>query len=1040
MKKFLAYLLVIVISVSLGFAVFYLVRDNEKISLSTTTLYKDKGSTFELALDMTKNNSYTKITVNSSNEKVVSIKNREIDVKKGVAKATLMANEGGIVRVNFQTNNSKFRNLYCDITIGDGSKENPYFISNPAQLASIGKELENGEENKYTLDSHYEIVENLDLSQVDDVWKPIGNEVNKFTGSINGNGHTIYNMNISNSASKNIGLFSNIGANGKVENVKFTNINIVGSDDTQSIGTVAGVNEGTISRVEITNLTISSLARNCYIGGVAGKNLSSFSTVAPINATIIRSFAELTLNGGTNGEFTNGINGYVGGITAINQGGTVAYTYTKGNAVLGENLNIYGGIIGNNKYVENPGSVSGYSKDLAGFVRDCYTLVNVNSDSVGVASVGAIIGQNTDRAGEDKVNQILGCYYGENINLSNGIGGNADEKYVAQAMTESNMKSLSNYVSYIEKEPYIENGDIKYKDGDIVYWDTKIWSIVNGQNQGYPIINMTAMEVNPHISGDSFERVSTLQDWHDRISSGLDGNYLIPEHLENTTNFEWTPIGTIEKPFIGQICSEGDHVSTIKGLKIKENLDQKYSGMFGVIGNGAIIKNICLEDAIVASNNVEVAGAVAAYNNGNIENCIVKNGIVKASKIVGGIAGVNEGTITSCDVVGGVVGEEMMSAGNSLVLNVISSETAIIGGMVGKNSGSIVANIQNTNSVKGFVNLQSASVLSDRLYMGGVAGQNDGDISYAVVELNYSDGNTKYGMQIGNVNAYVGGIAGRTTGHIARVRVSANILASAEKDTYVGGVAGVFVAKEGKDKIEFANITNSNLNGKYVGGLVASINTSYSEKLAFNNNWLRNFTSEQYKVKSSVYNDGLKYVLYASAVNDDVSLGGSYTAGIAYDITKGVVLDCYSQANLGGENNAGLVYYIRFNKDKEGGLMTRCYAVVKFDAGSKNFQVSASNIHSDGWDINKRTAGFIDDYYYTVVKDKNSKEPVYSGNLIIGVGNLFTNDSNRITKRDRNASTMKGDSLWSSFVANSGVTGTSVWSVGGGYPTINGLI
>lgn len=1038
MKKFLAYLLVIVISVSLGFAVFYLVRDNEKISLSTTTLYKDKGSTFELALDMTKNNSYTKITVSSSNEKVVSIKNREIDLKKGVAKATLMANQGGIVRVNFQTNNSKFRNLYCDITIGDGSKENPYFISNAAQLYMIGRDSENGEENKYTLDSHYEIVENLDLSQVDDVWKPIGNEVNKFTGSINGNGHTIFNMNISNSASKNIGLFSNIGANGKVENVKFTNINIIGSDDTQSIGTVAGVNEGTISRVEITNLSISNLANNCYVGGVAGKNLSSFSTVAPVNATIIRSFAELKLNGGTSGEYVMGINGYVGGITGLNQGGTVAYTYTKGTAVLGENLAVYGGIIGNNQFVENTGMATGYTKDLSGFVRDCYSLVSVNSNSVGGASMGGIIGHNIDRAGEDKINQILGCYYGENINLSNGIGSVADEKYVAQAMTESNMKSLPNYVSYIEKEPYIENGDIKYKDGDIIYWDTKIWSIVNGQNEGYPIINMTAMEVNPHISGSSFERVSTLQDLHDRISSNLDGEYLM-EDIANTTNYEWTPIGTIEKPFTGKVYGKDD-ISTIKALKIKENITQNYAGMFGVVGNGAIIKNICLEDVIVVANNVDVAGAFVAYNYGNIENCTVKNGIVKANKIVGGIASENSGTLTSCEVIGGVVGEGIITAGSSLVLNVVSSEEAYIGGMVGQNEGTIKADVNNTNNVKGFVNLQSASQISDRLYIGGIAGQNDGDISYAVVGLNYSDGPTKYGMQIGNVNAYVGGIAGYTTGHISHVKVIANILASADKDTYVGGVAGVFVAKEEKNSIEFANITNSNLNGKYVGGLVASINTSYSQRFAFDNNWFRNFTSEQYKVKSSIYNSDLKYVVYASAVNSDVTLRGSYTAGIAYDITKGVVLDSYSQANLGGKNNAGLVYYIRFNKDREGGLMTRCYAVVKFDEGKTNYQVSASNIHSDGFNINKRTAGFIDDYYYTVEKDKNSKEPTYSGSLIINVGNIFTNDNNRITKRDRSSSTMKGDSLWTSFKADSGVTGKSVWSTGGGYPTIIGLI
>jgi len=51
MKKFLVTLVVILIAVSLGFGIFFLVRDNEVISIKSTSLYKDANQTFEIALD-----------------------------------------------------------------------------------------------------------------------------------------------------------------------------------------------------------------------------------------------------------------------------------------------------------------------------------------------------------------------------------------------------------------------------------------------------------------------------------------------------------------------------------------------------------------------------------------------------------------------------------------------------------------------------------------------------------------------------------------------------------------------------------------------------------------------------------------------------------------------------------------------------------------------------------------------------------------------------------------------------------------------------
>lgn len=1061
MRKFLTYLLVIVVTVSLGFAVFYLVRDNEKIALSKTTLYMEKGDTIELALDMSKNNSYTKISVSSSNEKVVSIKSRDINVKKGIAKATLVANEGGVVRVNFQTNNSKFRNLYCDITIGDGVNT-PYYISTAEQLSKIGRVLPNGEENKYTLDSKYEIVANIDLSQADDQWAPIGSEVSPFTGSINGNGYTLYNMVITNPSAKNIGLFANIGAGATVENINFSNVNIVTNSTTETVGCVAGINEGSVSRIGVSDMTISNTNASCYVGGIVGKNLSSFGVSAPQTASVTRCWSNATINGGIDGDITTPVVGYVGGITALNKGGIVAYCYTRGSAVIGS-VDCYGGIVGYNQYVANNKSAGyGYSKDLSAFIRDCYTTIAVSGDTTSLGSIGAIVGQNNDVAGDSKINKILGCYYSEDSISSsvNGVCGVVDNTnyIIANRTPLSAMKSLANYTSFIEKQCYIDEGIIKYRDGNTVYWDKNIWAVDSSKNDGLPILNMTAMTVNPtQISGGQFEVVNDISTLHDLMASNLDGQYAV-ELTIDAAGYEWEPIGTLEKPFTGKVIGGGlnQDYSVISGLTIKSNISTNYAGMFGCIGEGASIENICINGAVVNTSNCDVAGTIAAYNNGTISNCKIINTLVSANNEVGAVVGENNGTIEGCEVVGGVETVDTIEGSSSALIYASGSENAYIGAIAGLNNGSIVRLVQlngqnevvsaKNNIVKGFVNIKCSDALAGELFAGGAVGKNEsnGVVSYVEVETNNAYNSKNYGIIVGDVNGYLGGIAGYSIGSINNVKASTYILASASKNTWVGGIAGVFVGKEnssdGDTAITFAHVVNSNICGKYVGGIVASLNTSYTQKYNIDNNVARLLWSEQYKVKDSLYTSDLKYAIYAVGVDDDVTLGGGTTGGIAYSISNGVVLDAYSRANLAGSNNAGIVYYISFNgANKTGGLMNRIYAVVKFDAGSTNYAVSASNIHSDTWLLKNRTAGFIDEYFYTIEKDKNSKKPTYSS-FLSDVANLFTNDNNRITKRDRSAAAMKNATIWENFVSDSGVTGRSVWTVGNGYPSISQLL
>ncbi len=1045
MKKFLAYLLVIVLTVSLGFAVFYLVNDNEVISLSTTSLYKDAGSTFELSLDMKKNNSYTTIEVMTSDESVVEIVDEDINIGKEIAKATFVAKTGGVARINFRTNNSKFRNLYCDITIGDGSKENPFYISTPAQLSLIGKSLENGEENPYTLSSCYEIVANLDMSEVGENWTPIGSEANPFTGVINGNGYTVYNLNIDNSPSNNLGLISNIGLGGSVSNVKFDNVKITSSSVTENIGCVAGVNTGNIERIEVKNFTVENTYENVNIGGIAGQNVSQVNNVSTVNARISRSSANIKFYGAELEDKTlTNIKGVVGGITAQNIGGTIINCYTKGSVVVGEYVTSYGGIVGENKYLLNSGTASAYSGNIGARVKDCYTLLNCEYEQYNPGqNIGALIGINDDL---DNVNSLVGLYYNDACVKDTvfGVGQTVgDEALVVTRLTADKMKDMSNYLSYVEKVPYVEAGQVKYKNGDSIYWDSQIWQIVNTENDGFPILNYSAMQTSDNFPGGEAEiLVGSAEQLNHQLLNNLNGAFVISQDYD-FSDYEWIPVGTYEKPFQGSLVAayneEAGRFFKITGLRTAATVENNHAGLFGAIGENAVVKNIVLEDVAISHESYSVAGAITAYNSwkngkgGSIENCVVRNGVVSAKTMVGGISGYNSGNIQNCTVSGeNYMAEEVIVREASMLISATSTEKSWAGGIAGTNDGNITG-VEKHTQVDGLVLIKSSDTAKQAM-LGGIAGENNGDIKNVKVNINTKYNNVNYGITTANsAKSYTGGVAGFSTGVVTNAGVSVRISVSSSNNTYVGGVVGYLNANNESSQvynISNAYVHNSNIYGGRVGGIAGYVTTEYSQSYSISDNYIEKWYAEKLSIKGETYNQNLKIAIFGCGVEENVVLSGSQIGGFASEINRGVVFNSYSKAELSGSKNAGFVFTILFNSsNKSGGLISRSYAIVNLRNGNENYHVSASNIHAESA-LARRTAGFIDDYYYAVKNDHNGKAPTYNGGIIIGIGNLFTSDEKTLSTRVRDLSTLQKASVWNSFAANDPTTGSaSVWTV-----------
>jgi hypothetical protein len=145
-----------------------------------------------------------------------------------------------------------------------------------------------------------------------------------FTGSFDGQNHTISNLSINRLYDDDVGLFGAIGAGGEVKNVGVINVNMTGAD---YVGGLAGANYGTVSNSYSTgNVT----GESTFIGGLIGENHGDDD-----EGTVLNSYSTVNVTGESN----------VGGLIGENHKGTVSNSYSTGN-VTGESM--VGGLVGSN--------------------------------------------------------------------------------------------------------------------------------------------------------------------------------------------------------------------------------------------------------------------------------------------------------------------------------------------------------------------------------------------------------------------------------------------------------------------------------------------------------------------------------------------------------------------------------------------------------------------------------------------------------------------------------------------------------------------
>ncbi len=298
---------------------------------------------------------------------------------------------------------------------GNGTQSDPHKISNASELQAIEDDL----------GANYTLVNDIDASNTahwnnGNGFDPIGgvdfreSTPPPFTGSFEGNNHTVTGLTIRRSSEVDVGLF---GSNeGTIKNIRIRNATISGQ---LSVGGIAATSQGIVSNVNVSGTIDGSEQVGRVVGLNQGGTVTDAFAAGPITGSgdvggLVGSNAGAIQNATASGS-VNG-NEFVGGLTGFNSG-TIKNVTTSGNTT---GSNFIGGLAGSND---------------GGTIRRA----TVSGDVVGSAGVGGIVGNNI---GTIQNTTVSGSVSGNNA--VGGLAGISDNSTVQNAAALSSVTGSRN--------------------------------------------------------------------------------------------------------------------------------------------------------------------------------------------------------------------------------------------------------------------------------------------------------------------------------------------------------------------------------------------------------------------------------------------------------------------------------------------------------------------------------------------------------------------------------------------------------------------
>ena len=851
-----------------------------------------------------------------------------------------------------------------DTLQGSGTVSDPYLISNAVQLGEF-RDMVNGGEVSICGKLMNDIVLNEDLdsklNEDDSVkdgetvsqWTPISNDIQKYSGTFDGNGHKIIGMYINQSNGSYQGLFGYIDQSGTVKNL--------GVDGTVKgklyVGGVVGINSGTVDTCYNTGKVSDT---GGYVGGVVGINGGTVDTcyntgkvsgtgsfVSDVGGVVGRNNGEINTCYNTGDVSSTGSN--VGGVVGSNSG-TVDTCYNTGK-VSGESLT--GGVVGSNSGTVdtcyNTGKVSGNEAigGIAG-VSDGGTIINCynTADISTVYTVGGIVGYNAGTvdicyntgkvSGNEEIGGVVGyntgsgtiqkCYYLAGTAMG-GISGN-DQIGQAVSLTSEKMTGSTalNYMSEFDASNWYIAEDstvigikteteqqytlMKYFPHLTAFKGrTNPHGIVTGsfkqmqkdENDFYLIYTKEQLETFRNIVNNTLTNDETQNGYTENLSAKgkLMNDIVLNEDLDSKLNED----GSVKD---GETVSQWTPIS---------NSGRKYSGIFD--GDGYKISGLYINQ----SNSLNQGLFGYIDKSGTVKNLGV-DGAVKGNLYVGGIAGYNGGTVDTCYNTGNVSG--------------IGSN---VGGVVGQNTG-VINTCYNTGNVSS-TDRSSTDVSSTDSNVGGVVGINNG-----TVDTCYNTGNV-------SGKSVTGGIAGVSNGGtIINCYNTADISASYD----VGGVVGRNTLGTVKDCYNIGNVGSVGQNSQMAGGIVGFSYYGYGDNVK--------------GIISNCYNKG--------EVN-----GNNYIGGVVGNNVGTPINNCYNTGNVNGNDYIGGITGCEVSSN---GKVSNCYNIGKISGTTTRI----------GSIVGESSAQSIINCYYL------------KGTADVGIGKNNNSDSDKIKTTELDIDKMTG--------------------------------
>jgi len=799
---------------------------------------------------------------------------------------------------------------------GDGTPESPYYISSLENLYWLAQDTARW-------DLHYIQTADIDASATSawdygKGWTPVGNAIVKFTGSYNGNGHTISGLYINRPDEDYQGFFGN-GLSTVVSNLGLNSFTISGRNYVGGI--IASIQYSLISACQ-ANGTVNGVTHTfgCLIGQAYESAIISCNSSGNVSG--------MNNIGGLAGSCSNSeiISCYsVCGVTGTssNTGGLIGSTYSSHIKGCYSTGNAAGSL-----YV---GGLTGTS--TFAFIDDSYSRGNVS----GNGSLGGLAGSidnttitNSYSTGSVESNGQYGGFVGNSVN-SSVINCFWDTETSGQLMsyggtgkTTAEMKTFSVFAN--------------------AGWDFKglgmeeTWNIGNGRNVGYPYLNWQFPD------DEAPDELSVAYAKTIQVNDLQGASAVVSCAITNTGNpkaFQhgvcWNSVGdptifdnlTLE----GEVSSAGEYSSTMTGLTedteyyvrayIINNIDTTYGNELYFIsclspeGSGteadpykiaslAHLHWIETNTSLWVKHFEQVADidaqVVSSWNDGKgwmpIGNPITKftgsyNG---GGHTIGGLF-INR---TDMDYQGFFGYADSASFSNLGLTGLDINGKSYLGGLAGYILNSVVTNCYVSGSVKGTSTMGGLlgnivkSVVDDchsiceidgsQNYIGGLVGVNN---SYSVIRNSYYNGTI-------NGGSITGGLAGTNTGH--SVIISCFSSGTVIGGSGTGGLAGTNSAYSTISKCyNIATVTGTST----VGG-VTGINSNFS---GIHNSFNRgNITGTQY-IGGIAGNNNTSEIV--KTYSTGLITGSTFTGGLAGDNNLTVSGSFWDTETSGQAESAG---------------------------------------------------------------------------------------------------------------------------------------